>query len=358
MKRTIPAVLPLALLLAALPAIAADGPRVQLGLVEEQPIYEEVRLNGTVTPLRSARISAGVAGLVGEVAVEAGDRAARGDPLIGLDAAPARADRDAARAAVREGEAALAEARRRFREAESMGAGQNIPATEVRARESAVDRAEAELARLRAELQRAEVALGRHRVEAPFGGVVSSRSTELGEWVTPGDELLRLVDTDHLRLDFPVPQPYYRRLDDRAELRVRVDNEATMPARIDALIPVSDSAARTFQLRAHPPEGLDALPGMAVEGVLRLETGRRAPAVPGDALNRYPDGRVTVWVAEPTDDPNRYNVREQQVETGLRFGNRVAIRAGLDGGEQVVTRGNEALNAGMTVRPTANGGAD
>ena len=348
----------LALLALILPVAApAEAPPVRLGTVERAPVFEEVRLNGTVEALRSAGISASVAGLVDDLAVDAGDRVAAGEHLVGLDAEAARAEADAARAAVREGEAALAEARRRFQEAESMGAGRNIPATEVRARESAVTQAEAELARLQAEARRAGVILKRHRVAAPFAGVVSTRSVDLGEWVTPGDELLRLVDTDHLRIDFPVPQPYYRRLNEDAELRLRTGPDETVAARIVARIPVSDSAARTFRLRTEPPSTFVALPGMAVEGLLRIDTGREAPTVSGDALNRYPDGRVTVWVAEPAGE-GRFEVREQRVETGLRFGEQVAIRSGLEGGERVVTHGNEALNPGMTVRRADEDGAD
>ncbi|MFW5909857.1 MAG: efflux RND transporter periplasmic adaptor subunit, partial [Thiohalospira sp.] len=290
----------LALLALMLPVAAqAETPTVRLGTVEETAIFEEVRLNGTVEALRSAGISASVAGLVDDLAVDAGDRVASGEHLVGLDAEAARAEADAARAAVREGEAALAEARRRFEEADSMGAGENIPATEVRARESAVAQADAELGRLRAEARRAGVTLERHRVKAPFAGVVSTRSVDLGEWVTPGDELLRLVDTDHLRIDFPVPQQYYRQLGEEAELRLHIGPDETVAAPIVDRIPVSDSAARTFRLRTEPPAAFVALPGMAVEGTLRIDTGREAPAVPGDALNRYPDGRVTVWVAEP-----------------------------------------------------------
>jgi len=60
----------------------------------------------------------------------------------------------------------------------------------------------------------------RHRVEAPFDGVVSDRSSELGEWVTPGDALLMLVDTDHLRLDIQIPRDAYRPIGEGSELLI------------------------------------------------------------------------------------------------------------------------------------------
>jgi len=201
---------------------AQDLPGVVLAGVERSEIVEEVSLTGTVNALRSSALSTPVAGLVNEVTVEAGDRVKQGDALIRLDPELEEQALASARAETREASARLAEARRRLEEAESVGAGRNIAQTEVRTRESEVATAEATAARLQAEERRQQAVVRRHRIEAPFEGVVSHRYSDLGEWVNPGDELLELVDTENLRLDFRVPQQYYSRLDDRATLAVAV----------------------------------------------------------------------------------------------------------------------------------------
>ncbi|MFI9654168.1 hypothetical protein ABGV17_05480 [Guyparkeria sp. GHLCS8-2] len=64
-------------------------------------------------------------------------------------------------------------------------------------------------------------------------------------------------------------------------------------------------------------------------------------------MQRYPDGRTTVWVL---DDGDGQTVVERQVEMAQGFDDRVVVTAGLKPGAQVIVRGNEALEAGMAVR--------
>lgn len=338
-------------------AQAQDRPGVALEKVTRSGIISEVSLNGTVNALRVSQLSAAVAGLVDSVQVEAGDRVAAGDPLIGLDEEEATFELESARAEAEEAQARLDEARRRFAEARSVGAGRNIAATEVSTRESEVAATEAALARLKAEEAHRQVLHDRHSIEAPYDGVVSSRSADLGEWVTPGDTLLTLVDTTNLRLDFRVPQSYYQRIDDNARLlatTVGTDTEP-VPLTIDSLVPVNDPQARTFLLRATGDEALQVLPGMAVKATLQVSTGEQGLTVSRDAINRYPEGRVTVWIAEPVSDSDHevrdkeYEVREKRVEIGSGFSDRVEILSGLGGTEQVVVRGNESLQEGARV---------
>jgi multidrug efflux pump subunit AcrA (membrane-fusion protein) len=89
------------------------------------------------------------------------------------------------------------------------------------------------------------------------------------------------------------------------------------------------------------------MPGMSASGVLRLQTGHKEVVVPRDALMRYPDGRVTVWVVN--DNGGKPTVSEHRVTTGLSFSGRVAIVTGLDDGARVVLQGNEALKEGQAV---------
>jgi len=329
-------------------ALAQDRPDVRVEQVSKTDIISEVLLNGTANPMRSSGLSTAVAGLLDQVAVEPGSYVATGDLLMRLDDEQAALELEQAEAAVEESRVALEEARRRVSEARSVGAGRNIAATEVSTRESAAASAEATLERLEAERRRQEVILQRHRIEAPFDGVVSQRLSDLGEWVTPGDELLRLVDTRNLRLDFEVPQDHYPRIDDRSTLRVKHQGER-LEATINTLVPVTDSAARTFLLRALPPPDMAVLPGMAVQGTLRMTTGEQGLTVPRDAVNRYPEGRVTVWLAQPTDESGVFTVTEKRIELGAAFEGRIEVTDGLEGNERVVTRGNESLSEGVEV---------
>jgi len=335
---------------------AQETPGVQLAPVKLAEIIEEVPLTGTVNALRTSQLSPAVAGLITEVAVEVGERVTRGDLLFALDDEKARFELQGVEAGIREARTRLKEAQRRVDEALSIGSGQNIAATEISSRKSQAAALKATLARLEANGKRQQAVLRRHQIRAPYDSVVSERSMDLGEWVTPGDELLTLVDHTHLRLDFQIPQKYYPRISNRSIIWVApLRQEApSWQAPIDTLVPVGDPQARTFLLRAVASEQSGLQPGMAVQATLRLPSGSRGLTIPRDALNRYPEGRVTVWIAEP-EESDLFRVREQRVRTGIGFEGLVVITDGLRENEQVVSRGNEALEAGMVVRISDKG---
>ncbi|MEF8793099.1 efflux RND transporter periplasmic adaptor subunit [Thiohalorhabdus sp.] len=341
--------------LVALPPVAPaqdDAPEVATATAETAPIVREVRLTGTVTSPRVARVSTSVAGQVARVHIDSGDRVGTGADLAELDPKLASLQLRRDRAAVAEAEAELADARRRLEEARRLAQEKNIPASEVRSREAQVRIQEAALQRLQAEAAHQQERVARHRIAAPFDGVVSDKLTAPGEWIDPGTAVVELVAMDGLRLDFPAPQAHYPRIDTDTPVTVSLEalGNRAIDAYVGATIPVSDPEARTFTVRIYPEaDELAITPGMSARATLRLATGREGVVVPRDALLRYPDGRVTVWTVA---NGGEATAREQTVETGLSFDGRVEIRSGIEAGARVVTRGNEALEPGQSVRLT------
>lgn len=337
-----------ALALVATLAHAERAP-VELGEVERGPLVEEIALNGTVTALRHVELSVSIGGLVRERTVDIGARIAQGDLLLRLDDELALLEYDRAMAEMREGERRLSETRRLLEQSRTMGGGRVIPATEQERRASEVDIAEAALARVKASERLQQAMVRRHALYAPFDGIVSARSVDAGQWVEPGDAVFTLVDTEHLLLDFQVPQHALALLDPNARLTIQLPSLGTRPAPISTWLPVTDPLARTFLLRAEAPEGARLLPGMAVSATLRLVRDEQALSVTRDAINRHPDGRVTVWVAEPAGEQGILTVREQHVRVSGSTGERIFVSEGLTGGERIVTRGNESLRNGAQV---------
>jgi len=325
---------------------------VAIARADTAPIVREVRVIGTVTSPRTASLSTQVAGLVRGLDVDAGAQVARGEVLVELDREVAAFALEIAQAEVAGAAAALADARRRVEEGRALVGDGGFSQSELDGliAEVAVD--EAALAAAEAEARHQAALLERYQVKAPFAAVVAERVAELGEWIAPGDPLLELVAIDGLRLDFRVPQELFPRLARDTEVSLRLDAvpEQPFPGRIQAIVPVSDPAARTFLVRILPAgEAHPAMaPGMSARARLRLDTGREGVVVPRDALLRYPDGRVLVWRLDRTGE--RLRVRESQVELGLSFEDRVEIRRGVEAGFEVVVEGNEALQDGQAVR--------
>ncbi|MDO8862949.1 efflux RND transporter periplasmic adaptor subunit [Haliea sp. E1-2-M8] len=344
-----------ALLVALAPARADTAVPVVVATSAEVPILRELSLQGSVTAERNARLSVAIGGLVTAMEVDTGDRVEAGDLLLELDPELARLQRDAASARAAQARIRRDDARRRLEEARVLLPQRGIAETAVRDLEAALAEAEATGEQAQAEAALQEALLARHSLRAPFAGVISKRLTDLGEWLDPGQPVFELVGMDGLLLDFAVPENHLASLSPGAAVKFvpGARPAAEHGGTIESVVPVAEPGARTFLLRVRPDAGVapDLLPGMSVTAQLQLATGRSGVTVPRDAILRYPDGRVVVWSVEKEADGAGVAV-ENVVTTGLAFGGRIEISAGLAAGSQVVVRGNEALQPGQALAVT------
>lgn len=329
---------------------ADQGAPVRIDTVTEQPIQRVIKLNGTVTTPRSARLSAATAGLVTALHVDAGSQVKAGDVLLEMDPILAERQWQSAQASASSARLAVADAQRRLEEARALIPQKSIAKSVVRDLEAEVAQDGAELQRAEAEAGHAKHILERHQLRAPFTGVVSAKETELGEWVNPGQPVLTLVATQELRMDFPVSEDYLADVtrDTPVTYSLGDNSSAAQPATITTIVPVTDPGARTFLLRVQPNTADPRMiPGMSARAQLTLDTGRRGLTVPRDALLKFPDGQVVVWVVKNGTDGLQVN--ETPVATGIVFDGQVEILEGLTAGAQVVVQGNEALQNGQRV---------
>lgn len=319
--------------------------------VRKAPLVNKLELSGTVTSPRVSQLSTAVPGLVTTVRFDSGALVRRGDLLLELDPALEQMAVRQAKAELAEAEAELADAHRRLRIAENLAERSFGPQNTVDALKSEVDTKKAVIERRKAQQASAEERLSRHYVKAPYDGVIARRMVESGQWVVPGTAVFELVAMDGLRIDVPVPQQYYPQLKNGAKVTAKFDAlpGKVLPAKIGALIPVSDPSVRTFTLRVLPSTAaVEITPGMSARVGITLQSGREGIIVSRDALVRYPDGRITVWVLEANGD--KALVKERRIEVGNSFDGVVHVLSGLKEGERVVVRGNESLREGQAVR--------
>lgn len=341
------------LLLAWSCAANAQAP-VRVEPVEKRLIVSQINVTGTVTSPRTAVLSTAVSGIVAELTIDEGHRVETGDPLLVLDSELAELALERALAEVQQREIAVADARRRFTEAEQIGEQRGIARTQIETLRSEVTSNEAALAAARAAAREQQAIVARHTLRAPFAGVISERLAELGEWVNPGNGLLELVATDNLRFDFRVGQEHFAALTPDTPVEITLDAvpDRSLPGRVDTIVPIKNPGARTFLVRvvaenADAGNALRITPGMSARGKLNVDSGRNGIAVSRDAILRFPDGRVTVWVVDSGEDVPI--VREQIVRTGFEFDGMVEIKNGLAVGDLIVVRGNETLQEAQAV---------
>ena len=332
-------------------ARSAKVPLVVVDQAQTQAVIKQVPLTGTVTSPKVGRLSSEVSGQVKILEVDIGDKVKKGDTLLQLDREIEALNLKSFKAETLQSREELAEAKRRYESGKRLRKQSGISKEEIDQRLAELKIAEAALQYRQAAEQKQQAIVNRYTIKAPFSGIISEKLTEVGEWVETGKPVLTLVAMDELRIDFQVPQELYTQINDDSQITITLDAlpGKKLTGKIDALVPVSDPSARTFLVRTKlDNSNINMTPGMSAQVMLRLNTGQSGVVVSRDAIMRYPDGRVTVWVVKL--DSEIPKVSEQHVEVGHSFDGKVSIVEGLQADAIVVVEGNEALKEGQIVQ--------
>lgn len=340
----------LALLIPSLSHAKSKSPKVVLAQAKQEPLVEEVKLSGSVISPNIAKLSVQVSGQVKRLAVDLGKHVKAGDKILELDAELETLALAEAKAATEKAIEALNDAKRRLADVKKLSKQQAIPANQLESLSTEVRTDKAELKRVRIQQQLLEAKLQRYTVTAPFDGVISQKLTEMGEWVRPGDAVVELTAMRDLNIDFRVPQSVQTKLNPQADILIQFDAypEKNFAGDIEWVLPITDIQTRTFRLRAKlNDEKLAIAPGMSARAILQIPSKQQGVTISRDALIRYPDGRIIVWVADQRSD--KAKVSERLVKTGLQFDGKIVITEGLSANEWVVVQGNESLRNDMDV---------
>ncbi len=332
-------------------AAAAPPAPVTTTRAVREAVTSTTTLTATVTARRQSRLSARTSGLIAELKVDAGDVVKEGDVLMALDAELAELALERVTAERAQAQAELREAERLRTEAQTLAKGGSSSKSEAATRESAVRAQTATVQRFEAQVREQTALIARHRLVAPFAGVISRKLTEIGEWVQTGTPVVELVETGHLRVDLQAPQEMFARLADGAEVTVHLDAypDREFPAKVATQVPVKDATARTFLVRLEidDPEAL-AAPGMSARAIFRFRGKEQVWQVPRDAVVRFADGTAKIWVVEGAGDAAV--ARGHTVKLGASLTQTIEVLEGLDSAAEIVVRGNEALREGQRVR--------
>jgi len=139
-------------------------------------------------PWTRATLAPEVGGTVIRMGSDVGARVTAGAELLELESSTARASAEAARIQA-------TEAQRRQREVEQLVRQQATASTDAPA-------AAAAAAAASREAERAVTLLEKHRLRAPFAGMVQARRVDVGDFLTAGQVAFELVDLSRLRVVF------------------------------------------------------------------------------------------------------------------------------------------------------------
>jgi RND family efflux transporter MFP subunit len=212
------------------------------------------------------------------------------------------------------------------------------------AKAAAVESAQANLSRI-------DSLVGFKTLVAPFDGVVTQRTIELGQLMTAGgtagNALFQVADLHRVRIYVRVPQAYIDFLKPGVTASLRMpqypgqDFAATLVTTSNAI--AHDSRTALVQLQADNSEG-KLWPGTFTEVHFHIEADPKALSIPTTALMF---GEHGIQVA--TVDANQ-TIVFKNVQVGQDIGSNVEILSGLSENDRIIDSPLESLNNGGRVR--------
>lgn len=221
-----------------------------------------------------AQISAQLAARVTQILVRVGDRVTADQPLLALDCRDYDLAAERASSAAQSLQAQIRLARQQLNRAEKL-VRQNSASKELRdQRRAELESLQAQSAGAGAGVREAELAQSRCTVTAPFAGVVTERSASLGNLVTPGAPLLKLLGSDQSEVSAALTAQQASSLQQANSIHYQYFKQR-YPLQFRALVPFADPRSRTQQVRL----GFTAEPATAGSSgrLVWQETGGRLP---------------------------------------------------------------------------------
>ena len=315
-------------------AKSRKGSGATLVLVEQLKFAVEeatVRAVGTGEALRSVAIHPSVSGEVVEITFKAGQRVAKGAPLMRLDS-------EHQRLAVELAEVAFKEATRQMKRLERLAP--SGAASVARLQTAQTDQASARL-----RLAQARAALRDRTIYAPFDGVIGLTDIENGDRVSEHTKIATLDDRSSILVDFRLPEEYASRiaLGDEIIVRPWTGRDTELSGNVAILGSRIDTVNRTLRVKAAIPNTDDSIrPGTAFKVKLAF-TGRSYASIAEVAVLWSRDGAY-IWRATGGEAEKVF------VKIVRRDQGRILVDGPLAVDDLVVIEGVQGLRPGQAIR--------
>lgn len=364
MRNQVAAIMSALLIVTADPAVAQGGPAgVGTDFVATREVSETVTVFGQIVAGRQSDVAARVMGVAENSPLRVGDEVTKGSVIFQIDTERLQIELEQARAEISIAEAGIAVAQARadrtkkvLERTETLLANSAVSQAQLDDRSSeyaealgSLQQAQARMSAARSGLNLAAYNMENSIVRAPFDGIVLEVSAEVGEYVSAGHVVVRLLDSGALEVEANVPSRFIGALQSGRSVMARTDTGSEVPVTLRSILPTEFASTRTRPVRFSLTErNADIAVGQTVTLDVPVSLPEEVVAVPKDAVVQAQGG----WRVFVNDGGK---AQPRQVEIGRSIGNMFEVVSGLEVGDEVVVRGNERLRPGQEIMPTPQG---
>ena len=305
---------------------------VQVTAVKKDSISLSLMQTTTIEAIRQVDILTKVAGQVIKLPVEEGDRVKKGDLLAELNQSELNIEFTKTKISMDTDKTLLERAKNMLDK--KLIADENYDVTRLQYESS---KAAHDAARLQ---------LDYTRVRAPFDGVVTIRSIELGQRVNVNQSLFVVADFNPLRAKIYVPEKDIGRIYEKQRATITIDAEPGLgfTGIVKMISPVVDPASGTSKVTIDIEDHMGKLkPGMFASVFITTETHNDALIIPKKAMILESNlDQVYIYLEG--------NAHKVNLKVGFKEGEDLEVLSGLEEGDLVVTAGQDGLREGLPLR--------
>lgn len=312
-------------------------------------------LSGALRAYNQAQVKARVAGEVREVLVREGESVQLGQILVKMDTS----DYDAR---LVQAQGSLAAANGQLEIARQARDNNKVLLDKAFISQNSYDNAKNQYAIALANVNSAkgavavaQKALADTVIRAPIAGLISSRSVQPGEKVSPDFRLLEVLDLRTMEMEAPVPTQDIACIQIEQAVQLKIEGIAhTVNGKVSRINPATTQGSRSIMTYIQIPNADGALrSGMFAEAQIVVEQQHGVLIIPQTAV-RNENGNNFVYAIENN------SLQQKPVKLGLSGDSAgiasVEVRSGLSKGAQLVKTNLGSLRAGIAVKLIAPAG--
>jgi RND family efflux transporter MFP subunit len=362
----------------------APIPTASVARVTRGDLSSTLTVAGEFQPYQEVDLHAKVSGYVRRINVDIGDRIKKGEVLAVLEVPELNAQVAASKAQIQHSQSEIARAQSEVAYAQAdyvaihaaytrlAGAAKRRPGliaeqelddarakdqdaeAKINVAKSALEATEGQLAVSKADNQRVQSLEDYSIVTAPFTGVVTMRYADVGSLIQAGtasatqsEPVVRVAQSDLLRLRMPVPEEDVPCIRIGGEMQIRVKATGkTFTGQVIRFTRELNTSTRTMLAEVDVPNpDLSLTSGMYAETTIILQDKSNALTIPAGAVVRQGGSSYVLVV----DSQNK--VVKVPVVVGIQGASRVEISKGLSENQSVIVSGQSNYEVGQIVHP-------
>jgi len=317
-------------------------------LVSVQPISQEnfthyIDLQGNIESENISYVAPrnGQGGLVRNVYVKQGDYVKKGQQLLKLDDAVSLKN-------LQQAQSDLEYAQDLYRRQKNLWDQQIGTELQLIQAKQRVDQIQNQIATIKEQWNMTNVF-------ADVDGIADLVNIRVGELFTGysgATPQIRIVNNTHLKVTAQVPENYLSRVAQGSNIVVSLpDLNKTLNAKVSVAGKTIDPVSRSFYIEAKLAPDKDLRPNQIAIVRIQDYNASNAITVPVNTLQTDEKGK---FVLVAVNENGKLIARKRAVQIGETYGDKVEIKSGVKGGDQIITEGFQGLYDGQLITTSAS----